>query len=102
MVVLVLRDIADEGELAKTWFIELDQRTDVTEGHEECGQLLIGVIFRVVLDVQIVVQFSGIGSVSGVPSDSEAFLAVSRFLEHSGGLFSVFFVFVADEAIATG
>lgn len=70
MVVLVRRDKADEGELAKTWFLELDQRADITVGKEECGQLLIVIFFGVVLDVQVVVQFSGIGSVSGVPSDS--------------------------------
>lgn len=63
--------------------------------------MLIREFFGVVLDVQVVVHFSGVGSVSRVPSDSEAFLAVTRLFEHSGSLGGIFFVFVADEAVPT-
>jgi len=75
MVVLVFSNKADEGEFAKTFLINLDKRTNVTVRGEEGNQLFIRPVLGVVLDVEVVEQFSGISSVSGVPSDSEALFA---------------------------
>jgi hypothetical protein len=75
MVVLVFSNKADEGEFAKTFLINLDKRTNVTVRGEEGNELFIRPVLGVVLDVKVVEQFSGISSVSGVPSDSEALFA---------------------------
>jgi hypothetical protein len=75
MVVLVFSNKADEGKFAKTFLINLDKRTNVSVRSKEGNQLFIGPVLGVVLNVEVVEQFSGISSVSRVPSDSEALFA---------------------------
>jgi hypothetical protein len=101
VVVLVLGHEAHEGKSTEVGLGNLDERTDISVRHEHGNQLFVGPVFGVVLDVEVVEHSSDVGSVSGVPSDSEALFAGFRLFEHLGGLGGVLFVLVADETVAT-
>jgi hypothetical protein len=101
VVVLVLGYEAHEGESTGVGLGNLDEGANISVRLEHVNQLFVGPVFGVVLDVEVVEHSSDVSSVSGVPSDGEAFLAGLRLFEHLGGLGGVLFVLVADETIAT-